>query len=105
MAAAGYIGDWEHRDGHSFFRLELQHNGSCFAVAGGKEDAIGGQCKYTVSGSTIDIVQFEENGNFEAVPTSQPLRFKYNSSSDSISSVSDNPMTLSRTQRRQKPVD
>jgi hypothetical protein len=105
LAATSHIGNWEYRDGHSFFRLELLHDGSCFLVAGGKEDAIGGQCKYTVSEPVIDIVVFEDNGKIEVVPKSQPLRFSYDASSDSISAVHNSAMVLRRIPWRQKRAD
>jgi len=96
---AGYVGKWEHTDGDSFFRLELERDGNCTILAGGKQDGIGGRCRYLERDGSICIEEISAfYGNAPPERVACGLKFTYESQTDSISMEGQSRARLVRTE-------
>jgi hypothetical protein len=99
VGAAGYTGKWEHKDADSFFRLELERDGTCTILAGGQRDGIGGRCRYSEREGSICIEEISAfHGNAPPEKVACGLKFTYESQTDTISMEGQSRARLVRTE-------
>ena len=102
VAAHTHIGNWEYWDGTSFFRLALEQDGACTIVAGGKQDGIGGRCRYSERDGSICIDEISDFiGNASPEKVACEIKFSYENKTDTIEMLGQRPIRLVRTEPRQ----
>jgi hypothetical protein len=85
VAASTHVGDWEYWDGVSLYRLSLEQGGNCTIVVGGKQDGIGGRCRYSERNGSICIDEiFTRHGNNPPEKVACGIKFSYENETDTM---------------------
>jgi hypothetical protein len=104
VATHTHTGNWEYWDGTSFFRLALEQDGACTIVAGGKQDGIGGRCRYSESNGSFCIDEISDFvGNKPPEKVACEIKFSYDGKADTIAMQGPWPIRLVRTEPPRGP--
>jgi hypothetical protein len=105
-AARDHVGHWEYKDHREFTRVELQRDGTCTMLMGGKVhgevwEGIRGRCRYTHENRTVSITEIGDfKGDKPMERMLEPLILEYASSDDSIQFTGRRPMRMVRISDR-----
>jgi hypothetical protein len=106
VTANTHVGHWEYWDGISLYRLSLEQDGGCTLVVGGKQDGIGGRCRYSERNGSICIDEISAlYGTSPPEKVACGIRFSYENTSDTIAITApgEQPIRLVRKEIRTRP--